>query len=98
VTNYLDEIAHEIIACCAETGHGCDLPTARLYALLVLTKGEDTRLEDVHNAWAVDAANTDSGHLSIVPFDALTRARQLLDFPYVKAIWDVAARRKERAR
>ena len=55
---------------------------AKLYALLVLTKGDDTTLRDVHDAWALWAGE----HRSAVPFDDLTAEVQELDRPYMDAI------------
>lgn len=63
---------------------------ARLYALLALVKGEDTTLEDVHDAWAIWANIDRPHHKSLVPFDMLTEDVQELDEPYRHAIVQVA--------
>lgn len=57
-----------------------------LYALLVLVKGEEVTLEDVHDAWAVWRSRTAPDHQSIVPFDQLTLSVQKLDQAYADAI------------
>ena len=58
----------------------------RLYALLVLVKGEDTTLEDVHDAWALWRLSTRPDHPDLVPFDQLTSEVQEYDQPYRDAI------------
>lgn len=57
-----------------------------LYALLVLVKGEETTLEDVHDAWAIWRNRTKPDHPSIKPFDQLAAEVQVLDEPYAQAI------------
>ena len=64
----------------------------RLYTLLVLVKGVNTSLEDVHDAWAVWRQTTNVTHRSLVPFDQLTQEVQELDRPYVEAIHRAAGR------
>lgn len=62
----------------------------RAYALLLLAKGEAVTNEDVHNAWAVWAAEYDENHRSLIPFDELSPEVQALDEPYTRAIRKVA--------
>jgi hypothetical protein len=57
-----------------------------LYTLLVLVRGEETTLEDVHEAWAVWRSRTRPDHPSIVPFEELEKDVQEMDRPYVEAI------------
>ncbi|MCX4809026.1 hypothetical protein OG601_47165 [Streptomyces sp. NBC_01239] len=57
-----------------------------LYALLVLVKGEEVTLQDVHDAWAVWRSRTAPNHKSIMPFDQLTLSVQKLDQTYADAI------------
>lgn len=64
----------------------------RLYALLVLTRGTDTTLEDVHNAWSVWISESDPTHPSLVPFGDLTAEVQAQDKPFQVAIHQVAQR------
>ena len=62
-----------------------------LYTLLVLTTGEKTTSEHVHNAWAVWRARTKKDHPHIVPFDELpTQEVKALDVLYAQAIREVA--------
>lgn len=58
--------------------------TVKLYALLVLIKGENITLEDVHDAWSVmmsfrqyNPPYLGHEHPSIVPFDQLSYETQL---------------------
>lgn len=67
-----------------------------LYSLLVLVKGEETTLEDVHNAWALDKNRTFPEHRSLIPFYKLPYEIQIKDYPYVEAIKNVAKIIKER--
>lgn len=57
-----------------------------LYTLLVFTRGDETTLEDVHDAWSVWRHRTDPEHRSIIPFSGLTREVQELDRKYAEAI------------
>lgn len=63
-----------------------DQVLTRLYALLVLVKGEETTLKDVHDAWSVWRDVTHPTHPSLVPFDQLPPEVQALDTPYRDAI------------
>ena len=45
-----------------------------MYLLLVLTLGESTTTEDVHDAWAVWSSRANPGHNSLVPFSRLEPA------------------------
>jgi hypothetical protein len=70
----------------------------KLYSLLVLTKGENVTLKDVHDAWAMDMNFRDFNpprcyghkHTSIVPFEELSKETQDKDMKYVQAIKEVA--------
>ena len=63
----------------------------RLYALLVLTAGTGTSLEDVHSAWACWRDATRPDHPSLIPFAGLAPEVQELDRTYRDAIRAVAA-------
>lgn len=65
---------------------GTDDDLLGLYALLVLVKGINTTLRDIHDAWALWCVRINPTHPSIVPFPQLTPAVQQLDFPYRHAI------------
>ena len=61
-----------------------------LYSLLVLTKGENVTLEDVHDAWSLDRNRAFPKHKSLIPFKELSYEVQQIDFPYAKASREVA--------
>ena len=85
--NYVDTIAARL----GELLGDCPPELLRLYALLVLVRGEDVTLKDVHDAWAVWRCATRPDHPSLVPFDQLTPEVQELDAKYAGAIREVAA-------
>lgn len=86
--NYIDEI----VARLEEKIPGNDVALLRLYALLALTQGVNTTLENVHDAWSAWRAATNPGHQSLIPFDQLTPEVQEYDRKYMLAIHDVSAR------
>lgn len=86
--NYVEQ-AMSILA--EETGP-LEKDLLRLYALLALTRGTDTTLEDVHDAWALWRNETNPQHRSLRPFDALTIDVQELDRRYADAIHRAAGR------
>lgn len=63
-----------------------------LYTLLVMVKGEDVTLEDIHDAWAVWRSRTQADHDSIVPFSGLSAEVQSYDEPYAEAVRAAAPR------
>lgn len=56
------------------------------YTLLVLVKGKDTTMQDVHDAWAVWRWRTRPGHKDLVPFDKLSTDVAEWDRPFAEAI------------
>jgi hypothetical protein len=58
----------------------------RMYSLLALTKGLDTTLEDVHDAWSLWQEQSAPQHRSLIPFGQLSAQVQELDRPYRDAI------------
>ena len=62
----------------------------RIYAVLALAKGEQVRLEDVHDAWAAWMSGQDLAHRSLKPLRELPPEIQLADRPYLDAIRMVA--------
>lgn len=64
---------------------------AQLYTLLALTKGSETTLEDVHDAWSIWTAATRGAHKSLIPFAELTHDVQELDRKYVDGIHRAAS-------
>jgi hypothetical protein len=93
--NYVDEIAAALRERLPDDQWPDDGPEelARVYALLALVKGEETTLEDVHDAWAVWKAARDPGHESLRPFAELDEETRSWDEPYAEAIRAVAAGR-----
>lgn len=85
--NYIDETAAELGGLLGD----CPPELLRLYALLALVRGEETSLEDVHDAWSTWRAGTRPDHPSLVPFGDLAAEVQELDRKYADAIRQVAA-------
>jgi hypothetical protein len=85
--NYVQAVLDRLDAVCP----GLDPDLGRAYALLVLVKGGDTTLRDVHDAWGLWRSATDPRHRSLIPFEELTAEVQELDREYMDAIHRVAA-------
>jgi hypothetical protein len=62
----------------------------RLYAVLLLAKGEDVTAEDVHNAWSVWMQHRDPRNQSIKPFEKLDESVKRMDNSFVSAIRSAA--------
>ena len=94
--NYLDATAqrveHEIALNLRPDERGEDL--YRLYGLLVLIKGVDCTLEDVHDAWSAWMTTDQPDHEALVPFEELSREAKEKDRPYLDAIKRAAADRR----
>ncbi len=92
--NYLDKIAAEIQRTADPDAlpPDEDLPLYRLYAVLLLAKGQDVTLEDVHNAWAAWATEHQPESWSLKPFKELSLSVQRKDQKFVDAIHQVAER------
>ncbi len=92
---YLDELAiaiqHEVDP--TKLPNEDTAPLFRLYAVLLLAKGVEVTVEDVHNAWSAWMIDKDPLHQSIRPFADLSPDVQREDQPYVDAIRSVANRR-----
>lgn len=86
MSNYVDAVVARLARLLDDGGP----EVLRLYALVVLLKGEDAVAEDVHDAWAVWRTTTRPDHPDLVPFDRLTSATQARDAPYVEGIRTVA--------
>jgi hypothetical protein len=56
------------------------------YAQLVLTKGLDTTMRDVHDAWSVWQNKTRPDHKSLIEFELLSDEVRELDRKYMDAI------------
>ncbi|WP_422653762.1 DUF7701 domain-containing protein [Lacisediminihabitans sp.] len=96
--NYLDQVASEIKqAIPAELRPDNDAQVLyRLYALLVLTRGVETTLANVHDAWSVWMLGREPSHESLVPFESLPEKVRQEDEPYQRAIVVVARARTVR--
>lgn len=70
---------------------GLPYDLAQLYALLALTTGTETTLENVHDAWSAWTINHRPDHRSLVPFSELTEEVQELDRKYRDGIVRAAA-------
>ncbi|HWF15819.1 MAG TPA: hypothetical protein VG244_06525 [Acidimicrobiales bacterium] len=95
---YLDRIADEIRKA-VRTDALPDEETVelfRLYAVLLLSKGQAVTAEDVHNAWVAWMLSKGEAHESLVPFAELNAKTQGEDSPFVLAIRSVARDRAER--
>ncbi|OLZ68620.1 hypothetical protein AV521_21075 [Streptomyces sp. IMTB 2501] len=58
----------------------------RLYAVLLLAKGDQVTDEDVHNAWCAWMQTVNSDHKALIPFSDLDPATRAADTPYTEAI------------
>lgn len=86
---YIDNIVERV----SEDLHIKNRELSRLYALLVLTKGTEITLKDVHDAWAMSMNFRPTTeycygheHKSIVPFDDLDPDVQIKDERFVKKL------------
>ncbi len=92
ITNsYLDKIASELRRTAEPDAVPSDedLPLYRIYAVLLLVKGQDVVAEDVHNAWVAWACEHDPESRNLLPFKELSLRTQRKDQPYVDAIHQV---------
>lgn len=94
--NYIDEIKDELRKHIT-VGKGLQ----DVYALLVLVKGEDVTLKDVHDAWSVNINKTwdhaqYGNHRSLIPFHLLIPEVQSKDGKYVDAIKATARALKDK--
>ena len=90
---YIDELAEKVSEATGLKGK----EYIKMYTLLVLIKGEDITLEDVHDAWSVmmnfkkhNPPYLGHEHPSIVPFDQLSYETQQKDKKYADALIKVA--------
>jgi hypothetical protein len=89
---YLDTLANEIREATAANALP-DEDTSnlfRVYAVLLLAKGEKVTREDVHNAWVAWMLNKGEKHESLVPFAELSADTQAEDSPFMVAVRLVA--------
>jgi hypothetical protein len=92
--NYIDDLAQKVRSYVPDDS----LPEGdvgllfRLYALLVLVKGQTVTSADVHNAWAVWMTGEDPEHPALRPFTDLPSDKREEDQIFVDAIRSVAIR------
>ena len=86
--SYLDDIADAVRAHVPRSlvPDGDTALLFRLYAVLLLAKGEGVTTEDVHNAWSAWMQSERADHPALRPFDELDAATQDSDAPYADAI------------
>lgn len=91
---YLDKIAIDISKSADSDAimSDEDLPLYRIYAVLLLAKGQDVTAEDVHNAWAAWACVYEPDSQNIIPFKELSHRVQQKDKLYVDTIHKVSKR------
>jgi hypothetical protein len=65
----------------------------RIYAVLLLAKGQEVTRRDVHNAWVAWMLGKGQSHESMIPFATLPAETKDEDSPFVLAIRTVARRR-----
>ena len=89
---YIDQIAERVRSALPPQSRPSEQADElyRLYALLVLVRGEETTLEDVHDAWSTWMSGLNSSHRSLRPFRELDPDTQAADGPYLLAIKTVA--------
>lgn len=92
--NYVQPVIGDL----AELLPGCDRALLNLYALLAMTRGVNTSLEDVHDAWGIWRNADAPQHRSLIPFDELTVEVQELERKYMEAIHTAAVVQHERRR
>jgi hypothetical protein len=88
--NYIDEVKEEL-AKHIKVGKGL----MNVYALLVLVKGEDCTLKDIHDACAVNIninwdKSANGEHRSLIPFKMLSEETQEKDRGYMEAVQKTA--------
>jgi hypothetical protein len=89
---YLEELAEDIRAAVPE-GALPDVDTGDLfltYAVLLLAKGEQVSIDDVHNAWVGWMVARGERHGAMVPLEELAPETQAKDLPFAVAIRRVA--------
>lgn len=96
--SYLDKIAAELRQTTDPDAalSNEDLSLYRIYAVLLLAKGQDVVAEDVHNAWAAWACEHEPESQNLLPFKELSLRVQRKDQLYVDAIHQIAKRTRLR--
>ena len=94
--SYIDELAGAIRQRVPErlVPRGDTDALFRIYAVLVLAKGESVEHEDVHDAWSAWMTASDPTHRSLKPLAELSSDVRDADSPYLEALRAVARERQ----
>jgi hypothetical protein len=84
--NYVERVIDAILG----ENNDLDYALAEMYALLVLVKGVNITMEDVHDAWSMWRNQTSPSHRSILPFDELASEVQEMDREHMEMLHRVA--------
>lgn len=85
--NYIEERAKAIAIEAGETVYEeSEKLLYYIYAVLSFSKGKETTLEDVHDAWAAWSTYVHSENRFNVPFNTLSKEEQELDRLFMQAI------------
>lgn len=92
---YLDQLADQIRSSLPPDAEPPEASNDlfRIYAVLLLAKGDQVTDEDVHNAWSAWVQSTGSVHESLQPFHDLEPEIRAFDTPYAEAIRTTARQR-----
>lgn len=93
--NYINKAKEELTKQLADQGVLLGKGMTNMYTLLVLIKGKDCTLKDVHDAWAVNInavwdKEKNGDHRSLIPFDELSHETQEKDRVFCDAIHETA--------
>ena len=90
--SYIDDIAAKIKAAVPASNlpHEETKGLFRIYAVMLLAKGEGVTREDVHNAWVAWKSEHGPQHASLIPSDQLRAEVAAEDDPFVRAIRETA--------
>lgn len=83
--NYVEHAKEKLVGALGEE-YAVEKDLLDLYTLLVLVKGKDCTLEDVHEAWSVWTNKSRPQHNSLIPFAYLSEDIKEYDRPYATAI------------
>jgi hypothetical protein len=91
---YLDALADEIRGVVAADALPDEDTSSlfRIYAVLLMAKGQEVTRGDVHNAWVAWMLDKGERHESLVPYAELSAETQAEDSPFMVAVRTVARR------
>lgn len=89
--NYVQDVMKAIVSARVASGRKPYHPDlVKLYTLLVLTKGVDMELADIHDAWAVMNALEIPDDADMVPFASLSHENHMKDKRHLDLLLQVA--------